>query len=468
VCSSNKANGGTGSKTPVSDGYYVDYLAHEIGHQFNAGHTWTGTACGVESQFESLSSVEPGSGSTIMGYAGLCDSDDVKDGSDPYFALASLEQIRRFSLAVYDGETCGVAAAVTVSPPQILAARLRVEDGTCRIPKETGFVLAPKVADVMSNANPDDRSYSFSWEQADLATRRRSLGVHSAGPVFRSQVPVDTPVRYFPTPASRLSDTTVAGEPLTWPVRDFRFSLTVRDMWLSGTSSLDDQSNLGKGRGSFAAEYIDVSVADVEPFDVTKLEPNVDGTDITVTWSTHAALASLLPNGGLSAIATVSVSYDNGLSFGPSVAFNFMDGKGTLAMDACPNTQGRAVLVEVESMPGCSFYAVKAVANVACAASPTTTTTPAPTSRTNETGRPTVTPSTKPPLTSRPGGAPEDESNMMAIFAGSGAAAALITLACFALLVKKTRSSNSIANTEVLDTERGQIVSMPPKSVDML
>ena len=174
VCNTNqKGRGTTGLSNPASlqsDIFYIDYVAHEMGHQFGGNHTFNNSCSGNRA---SSAAYEPGSGSTIMAYAGIC-SPNLQSHSDPYFHAESLREIGNFTNA--SGGSCSVNEP---NHPAVTIAAL----SNYIIPASTPFYLGGSA----SNAAPGS-SLTFGWEQYDLgaATSGGSLANDPGnGPIIR-------------------------------------------------------------------------------------------------------------------------------------------------------------------------------------------------------------------------------------------------------------------------------------------
>ena len=200
-------------KKPYGDSFDIDYVAHEIGHQLGANHTFS-------HRLESAGvNAEPGSGSTIMGYAGIT-SQNVQDHSDPYFHTLSIRQIQDNLIA----KSCDVETPLDNQPPVVKAM------ADINIPKGTAFFLTAEASD----AEGDPLLYS--WEQVDnakTATTSTNIGKLSSGPNFRVYNPDPSPVRYFPKFESVmngvLDNSKRTWEAVSTVAREMNFAALVRE-----------------------------------------------------------------------------------------------------------------------------------------------------------------------------------------------------------------------------------------------
>lgn len=199
---------------PAGDVFDIDFVIHEIGHQLGATHTFSHS-------MENLgTSVEPGTGSTIMGYSGVGGAHEVQPHTDPYFHGTSIEQIQN-NLA---NKTCAQVTAISGNtPPSIIAM------GQITIPRSTAFVLTATASD-----NEND-ALTFAWEQIDNATSpviQSNLGTTLTGPIARSFPPTGNPLRYIPSFSSVMAGNLT--DPDNWEsvstvARNTNFRVTVRD-----------------------------------------------------------------------------------------------------------------------------------------------------------------------------------------------------------------------------------------------
>lgn len=220
VCSnSQKARGVTGSGSPVGDPFDIDYVAHEMGHQFGCNHTFNNSCSGNRN---SSTAMEPGSGSTIMAYAGIC-SPNVQNASDDYFHGISLQEMGNEILS--GGHTCEVITPLSNSAPVLISA----SGGGVAVPASTPFVLTAEATDA------DGDPITYNWEQMDnQISTQAPVATSTGGPNFRSWDPTTSGSRYFP----KLS-AVANGNPFTWErlasvSRTMKFRVSVRDNAVGG------------------------------------------------------------------------------------------------------------------------------------------------------------------------------------------------------------------------------------------
>jgi hypothetical protein len=290
VCSNpQKASGITGSGSPVGDPYDIDYVAHEMGHQFSGNHTFNSTVsnCGGGNRNGSTA-VEPGSGITIMAYAGICGSQDLATHSIPYFHAISYDEIVNFT-NFYGGNSCPVTTTTGNNPPIVTGS------GNYVIPKSTAFILTGNATD------PDGDSLTFSWEETELGV---SGNWNSGTPnYFRSYSPVVSRSRLFPKQSIVLTGNYVAtkGEYVPASAQLLEFRLTARD------------NKMGGGGVCYAIN--NVTIDNSGPLSVTY--PNTVGvfwgvsTQQTITWAVNGTDVAPVSCDSVK----VLISYDSGTTY---------------------------------------------------------------------------------------------------------------------------------------------------------
>lgn len=260
---STKAQGFTGLDTPTNDSNFFSFVVHEIGHQFNAEHTFSSTGADCINQISPNSAYEPGSGSTIMSYAGSCGTDSLQNAADHYFHAHSIEQITNY--ITFGGGQCGTVTASNNTQAFIDAGNDFV------IPANTPFMLR-------ATANDSDNDLlTYTWEQLNLDTGLPTSSAND-GPLFRSFPPSSSSVRYLPKLTSIANNSLLVGEAYPTTSRTLTFRVTARQ-----TSA--DPSNF-----AFGSSYDDVNVtvdSQSGPFRIT--QPNTDiewklGETYTIEW----------------------------------------------------------------------------------------------------------------------------------------------------------------------------------------
>jgi hypothetical protein len=331
VCiSGQKGDGTTGSDSPTGDAFWIDYVAHEMGHQFGGDHTFNSTtsSCGGGNR-NGPTAFEPGSGSTIMAYAGICGSADLQANSDPYFTASSLNEIGSFAAA--DGNSCADRTANPNAVPQIAPLSNFI------IPARTPFVLTG------SATTSSGGTLSYDWEQNDTGSVNNTLTTDPGnGPIMRSFNPTASGVRIIPRLTNLLAGTTVKGEILPTTARTLHFRLTVRD-------------NVGAGGTSNSADMSVQSVVTSGAFRVTAPSTAVNWAGLstqTVTWDVAGTTAAPIACANVG----IDVSVDGGLTYPHNVGSFPNSGSASIVV---PNVATAAARVRV-SCVGNIFFNISA------------------------------------------------------------------------------------------------------------
>ncbi|MCK5727072.1 MAG: hypothetical protein KAH22_09640 [Thiotrichaceae bacterium] len=259
--SSYKAQAMTGFTGRMNDVFSIDYFAHELGHQFGGTHTFGSSNQGCQQTYN-RTAYEPGSGSTIMAYAGLCGSDDLQGQSDAMFHGGSILQIKNF-VTSGQGAQCATPVISNNADPVASAGDNYI------IPSQTPFILKGTATEVESGDH-----LTYSWEQFNSGTFA-SLGQDQGdNAILRTYLPVASPIRVIPTVHSLLSNTVSLGEHLPYFSRSseepLRFIFVVRD-----------------GRGGVDIDEMTAQVTDDGPFVITShstIKTDYIGASTLLNW----------------------------------------------------------------------------------------------------------------------------------------------------------------------------------------
>lgn len=318
VCSNgNKARGQTGLGNPTGDPFYVDYVAHEIGHQFGGNHTFNGSNGSCSGGNRNASTAyEPGSGSTIQAYAGICGTHNIQNNSDDYFHTASFDEMITYS-TISTGNTCPTVTNTGNNVPVPNAG-----GGGYVIPINTPFELTGSATDA------DNDPLTYNWEQFDLGAAGDPNNPTGDAPIFRSFPASTSPTRTFPQQSDLLNNTQTIGEILPSYGRNLTFRMTVRDNQLDGGGVDYDQISMTVEGGA-------------GPFLVTAPNTNVSwtgGSTETITWdvaNTNIAPVSC-------ANVDILLSTDGGVTFPTTILSGVPnDGSQNIVVPNVATTQAR-------------------------------------------------------------------------------------------------------------------------------
>ncbi len=320
ICASTKGAGYSGYSNPNDPYFVIDYVSHELGHQFGGHHTQSN--CGGSAGDSAVYLVEAGSGTTIMSYAGICGASyNVQAHNDPYFNGTDINQINTY----LSGTSCAATTATGNNAPTIGALTAYA------IPSKTPFTLTASATD------PDGDPITYCWEQQDGASVQPLGTDPGSGPIDRSRPGTASPSRTVPQLSTILANTTDTWELLPQVARTtMNWRVTVRDN--------------RSGGGGVNQATTTLQIAGTGPFQITSL--NTAGTysgPQTLTWALGGSNVAPVS----CANVKISLSTDGGNTF-PTVLAASTPNTGT-ANIVLPNINTTTARIKVEAVGNIFF-----------------------------------------------------------------------------------------------------------------
>nr|WP_299382769.1 zinc-dependent metalloprotease family protein [Allomuricauda sp.] len=321
VCvDNNKGSAFSAAFIPQGDVFDLDFVSHELGHQFGANHTWSFESEGTGVQ------AEPASGTTIMGYAGIVQGNNVAPNGSDYFHFNSIQQISTYLQTV----SCAQETGLTNNPPVLTPV------GDYVIPKGTAFVLEG----IATDSDVGD-VLTYTWEQIDngVVTTSTFGPDNPSGANFRSLPPSMDPKRYFPRLSRIIQGQLTQTEPETndaWETvsnvaRNLNFACTVRDN--------------AAGGGQVVSDVLTVEVVSAAgPFAVTSQATNEvyeGGSLQQITWDVSNTNVAPVD----AKMVDIMLSLDGGVTFPIMLADDTLnDGSEEVQMPGDATTQARIMI----------------------------------------------------------------------------------------------------------------------------
>ncbi len=264
------ANPAAGPQGPI----FAGTVAHEIGHQFSATHSFAASNGGCSGNTTVATSYEPGGGSTLMAYAGTCSGNSYQNNTDLYFHAGNIAQIQSY---LSTGATCEIPVTLSNRPPTIM-----VPGTSYTIPVSTPFMLKSTGTDL------DGNTLLYTWEQMDpaaAATTSPPQATATSGPNFRSYPPASkNNNRTFPTIDDIIAGNSPVYEVLPSITRTMNFRVTVRDGAAGGGATAE--ANVSVATNAVAGPFLVTSQSSA-----TSWTANGSNT-ATITWNVANTTAS--------------------------------------------------------------------------------------------------------------------------------------------------------------------------------
>lgn len=308
-----KAGAVSGVLEPIGD-YFYFLIAHEMGHQFGANHSFN-NECG--GNVNRSTSIEPGSGSTIMSYAGGCTPNSATH-SIGYFNAVSITEM--WNNLTRGNSQCGTLTANNNAPLTASSPALRI------IPKSTPFILEGTASDP---GNPSGDNLTYSWEQINpQAAQMPPRNTNVDGPMFLINPPRSESHRFMP----RMETIQAGATENRWEVipsvaRNMDFKFLVRNNAPGGGSTVSSSSRVKviDGAGPFVVTSQNISETwtthrtEVITWDVAgTTEAPINCSHVNILFSTDGGytypyvLSESVPNSGSATISVPGINTSKG------------------------------------------------------------------------------------------------------------------------------------------------------------